>query len=187
MIGTVEQSQFCQYYYRDLDEATLPDTRLALRLRRHWWVLKRYVWYINILGRRGFRSRILPSTRLGKSTFKRKVESARENDEVLNLQDGEWVEVRSAREIFATLDKKDKLRGLRFTPEMAKFCGKRFKVYKKLDKIILEATGELRKIKTPTVLLEGVFCDGTAHGGCDRSCFCFWREQWLKNPSSEIS
>jgi hypothetical protein len=103
--------------------------------------------------------------------------------EALNLQPGEWVEVRSVKEIFATLDKRGKLRGLQFTPEMVKFCGKRLRVYKKLDKIILEATGELRKIRSPTVLLEGVFCDGKAHAGCDRSCFCFWREEWLRRVS----
>jgi hypothetical protein len=97
-----------------------------------------------------------------------------------SLQPGDLVEVRSAKEIFATLDGQDKLRGLRFNPEMEKFCGKRFRVYKRMNKIILETTGELRSIKTPTVLLEGVFCDGKAHGGCDRSCFCFWRENWLK-------
>jgi hypothetical protein len=90
------------------------------------------------------------------------------------------VEVRSIKEIFATLNGGDKLKGLRFNPEMAEFCGKRFRVYKRLDKIIVETTGELRNIRTPTVLLEGVFCDGRAHGGCDRSCFCFWREAWLK-------
>jgi hypothetical protein len=89
------------------------------------------------------------------------------------------VEVRSAKEIFASLNEQGKLRGLQFTPEMMSFCGKRFRIYKRVDKIITEATGELRKIKTPTVLLEGVLCDGKAHGGCDRSCFCFWREEWL--------
>jgi len=183
--GTVEDLKFCQYYYRDLEEATLPDARLALRLRRYWWILKKHVWHTSILGRHAIRSRILPPTKLEKSAFKVTITSAKENSKILNLQEGEWVEVRAATEIFATLDRQDKLRGLRFTPEMAKFCGKRFKVYKKLDKIILEATGELRKIKTPTVLLEGVFCDGTAHGGCDRTCFCFWREQWLKRPSSK--
>jgi len=105
------------------------------------------------------------------------------NTQTLNLQPGEWVEVRSVKEIFATLDKRGKLKGLRFTPEMVKFCGRRFKVYRRLGKIILEATGELRRIRTPTVLLEGVLCDGEAHGGCERSCFCFWREAWLKRAS----
>jgi hypothetical protein len=107
--------------------------------------------------------------------------------ESLQITPGEWVEVRSVKEIFATLDSQGKSRGLRFTHEMFKFCGKRFRVYKTLDKILLEATGELRKMRTPTVLLEGVFCDGKAHGGCDRSCFCFWREAWLKRVNPQNS
>lgn len=175
----------CQYYYPDLACITLPDPRTALPLRRLWWLLKRYVWYISILGPRRIASRILPSTKLGKFAFKRKSHAISRDVEVLNLQPGEWVEVRSVKEIFATLDAQGKLRGLHFIPEMVKFCGKRFKVYKRLEKIILEATGELRKIRTPTVLLEGVFCDGKAHGGCDRSCFCFWREAWLKRVTPQ--
>ncbi len=102
------------------------------------------------------------------------------------MEPGDWVEVRSAREILSTLDENGKLRGLSFTAEMMKFCGRRSQVYKKLDKIILEATGELRRIKTPTVLLKDAFCDGKAHGGCDRSCFCFWREEWLKRASVPV-
>jgi len=186
MAESVRKPDHCQYYYGDMALTTLPDTRLALPLRRYWWTLKKYVWYISILGSREFVRRMFPFTRLGELTLKRKQEShgMRRKGEILNLQPGEWVEVRSAKEIFATLDKHGKLRGLGFTPEMVAFCGKRLRVYKKLDKIILEATGELRKIKTPTVLLEGVFCDGKAHGGCDRSCFCFWREKWLRRISS---
>lgn len=178
----------CQYYYPDLAWTTLPDTRLALLLRKYWWALKRYVWYISILGLRGFALMMLSSTRIVKIVFKgkRKSHAVSRKYEVLNLQPGELVEVRSAKMIFGTLDEKGKLKGLRFTPEMVKFCGKRFKVYKRLEKIILEATGELRKIRTPTVLLEGVFCDGKAHGGCDRSCFCFWREVWLKRVTPQI-
>jgi len=177
----------CQYYYPDLTCISLPDTRVALPLRRLWWRLKTYVWYISVLGVLGFISRMLLSIRLVKFTFKGKQRprSGIGKPKVLNLQPGDLVEVRSLKEIFATLDERGSLRGLRFTPEMAKFCGKRFKVYRRLEKIILEATGELRKIRTPTVLLEGVFCDGKAHGGCDRSCFCFWREAWLKKVTPQ--
>lgn len=172
----------CQYYYGAMVKATLPDARLVLSLRRYWWNLKRYVWYLSVLGLRNFASRMFPSTRLGRFVLgkKRTFNVGIRKYKPLSLQPGELVEVRSVKEIFDTLDAKGNLRGLRFVPEMVKFCGKRFRVYKRLDKIILEATGELRRIKTPTVLLEEVFCDGTAHGGCDRSCFCFWREQWLK-------
>lgn len=175
----------CQYYYGDMIHQTLPDQRKALPLRRRWWNLKRHAWYISILGFRGYLSKMFPSTRLGRLLLKEKSETKAFSSalEVLNLQPGEWVEVRSAKEIFATLDAKGKFGGLRFTPEMVKFCGRKFRVYKRLEKIILETTGELRRIKTPTVLLEGVFCDGKAHGGCDRSCFCFWREAWLKRAS----
>ena len=161
---------------------TLPDSRLALPLRRYWWNLKRYVWYARVLGFSRFASRMLRSTRLYRYASGKKPSTTPDNmkGENLDLKTDEWVEVRLEKEIFDTLDSQGKLRGLRFTPEMTKFCGKRFRVYKRLDKILLETTGELRRIKTPTVILEGVFCDGTAHGGCDRSCFCFWREQWLK-------
>jgi len=125
-------------------------------------------------------SRALKPASRGKTDYK-KAEIERD---ILNLVTGEYAEVRSLKEIFSTLDTHGKLRGLRFTPEMAKFCEMRFRVYKKLDRILLEATGELRRIKTPTYLLEGVFCDGKAHGGCDRSCFCFWREEWLRRVPS---
>jgi hypothetical protein len=31
------------------------------------------------------------------------------------------------------------------------------------------------------VLLEGSLCQGTElYGPCDRSCFFFWREEWLE-------
>ncbi len=151
--------------------------------------MKRYVWYISIVGLREFTAKVFPSTKIGNFAFRNKVKRFNSNnfDETLDLKPGDWVEVRSAKEIFSTLDAQGKLKGLRFTPEMAKFCGKRFRVFKSLAKIILEATGELRKIKTPTVLLEGVFCDGSAHADCDRSCFCFWREQWLRRVSSTSS
>lgn len=99
---------------------------------------------------------------------------------------GELVEVRSEKEIFNTLNNEGKLKGLRFTPEMREYCEKKFKIYKRLEKMLVEATGELRAIKTPTLILEGVICNGSAHGGCDRSCFIFWREEWLKKmPQNE--
>jgi hypothetical protein len=47
---------------------------------------------------------------------------------------------------------------------------------------MLEGSGELRKLQN-TVLLEGVMCDGIF--GCDRSCFQFWREAWLRRVPDE--
>jgi hypothetical protein len=104
----------------------------------------------------------------------------------LSLKPGDLVKVRNKREILQTLDRVGKNRGLEFTPEMEKFYGQKFQVLKKLDKMIIEQTGEMRHIAN-TVLLEGAFCDGKAHKGCPRHCYCLWREIWLekvKSPSS---
>ena len=98
----------------------------------------------------------------------------------LNLVAGEWVEVKSLEEIEATLDKKGHYKGLLFMPEMRKFCGGKYKVHRVIEKMILETTGELRRFKSPTVILEGVHCDGSFHFDCQRSCFSFWKEAWLK-------
>jgi len=96
----------------------------------------------------------------------------------LNLQPGELVEVKTEKEIIETLDEKGKHKGLLFMPEMLKHCGGQFKVYKKLERMLIETTGEIRRMKN-TVLLDGVLCDGW-QGACDRSCFFFWREAWLR-------
>lgn len=171
----------CQYHYPDLARITTADKRVALRLRRYWWNLKRWVWSMALIGPPRFVSRMLESRLLNQAhTKEHKPNPAMTQASGLNLKPGDWVEVRSEKEIFNTLDAQGKLRGLRFVAEMSKFCGIRFKVYKRLSKIVLEATGERRNIKSPTVLLEGAICDGCKHGGCDRSCFCFWREEWLK-------
>jgi dTDP-4-amino-4,6-dideoxygalactose transaminase len=180
------KSAICQYRYEDIARATSPDSRLALPLRRRWWNLRRSVWYVSVIGPFEFASRTVPKTRLGKIAFgARKSPVTSKGGGSTSLKAGDWVEVRSSKEIFATLDGQGKLRGLRFTPEMVRFCGRRFRVCKSLNKIIMEATGELRSVKSPTVLLDDVFCDGSAHGGCDRSCFCFWREEWLRKTGSE--
>ncbi len=98
----------------------------------------------------------------------------------LNLRVGDVVEVRSEREILDTLDGKGTLEALPFMPEMLKYCGKRFKVYRRADKTCdtVEKTG-LRRLKN-TVHLGGLRCDGEAHGGCQAGCLLFWKEAWLK-------
>ena len=99
-------------------------------------------------------------------------------EERLNLRPGEWIEVRSQDEILSTLDEHAKHRGLRFVPEMFDFCGRKFRVLKRVEKICIENTPDVRSIKD-TVLLENGICQGGGIG-CDRACFHFWREIWLR-------
>jgi len=97
----------------------------------------------------------------------------------LGLQPGDWVEVKPRREIIATLDATGRNRGLSFGPEMVKFCGGRFRVAKRVDRLIVEWSGQMRKI-SDTVALDGATCDGLAYRGCPRDCYVLWREAWLR-------
>jgi hypothetical protein len=102
----------------------------------------------------------------------------------LDLQPGEIVRVRSKEEILATLDSKGRNRGLAFTADMLKYCNGKYRVLKRLAKMINEGTGKMRPISN-TVLLEGVTCDGKNAGGCQRTCHCLWREIWLERVETK--
>jgi hypothetical protein len=100
---------------------------------------------------------------------------------------GAYVEVRSLEEIVKTLDPAGCLEGLPFMPEMTRCCGKQFRVFKRVDKVIdmVNKTG-LRRM-SGTVLLQDIRCDGQAHGGCQAGCHLLWKEAWLRKPSSKDS
>jgi hypothetical protein len=55
----------------------------------------------------------------------------------------------------------------------------------RLDKIIVDGTGEMRRL-TNTVSLEGSLCGCAqiAFGGCSRCEFVYWREIWLRRPAT---
>ena len=93
---------------------------------------------------------------------------------------GEWVEVRTREEILATLDEQGCLDALPFMPEMLQFCGRRLRVFKRAHKTCdtVGKTGGRRL--AAAVHLEGVRCDGSAHGGCQARCLMFWKEEWLR-------
>jgi hypothetical protein len=98
----------------------------------------------------------------------------------LNLRAGEWVEVRSKEAILSTLDAGARLDRLPFMPEMFAYCGHRFKVSGRAHKTCdtVNRTGGRRL--TASVHLDGVRCDGAAHGGCQAACLIFWKEAWLQ-------
>ena len=56
------------------------------------------------------------------------------SNEQLELRAGDWVEVRSEAEILRSLDRQGQLDGLPFMPEMLKYSGQRFQVWKRAHK-----------------------------------------------------
>jgi hypothetical protein len=101
-------------------------------------------------------------------------------DECLNLQPGEWVEVKPIEEIVATLDMQARNRGLQFSYDLAPACGRRFRVRSRLDHMIIEGSGRMVEMKN-TVMLEGGMCPcRQVVGGCPRLDHIYWREIWLR-------
>jgi hypothetical protein len=104
------------------------------------------------------------------------------------LRAGDWVEVRSAEEVLATLDPEGCLDALPFMPEMLQYCGKRFRIFKSAHKSCNTLGGGGIRRMPDAVHLEGLRCDGEAHGGCQASCLLYWKTAWLKpceTPTSE--
>jgi len=103
--------------------------------------------------------------------------------ESLNLGPGDWVEVKSLQSIMETLDARGRNRGLYFSPDMRLWCGRRCRVKGRLDRIIVDGTGQMRQLRN-TVCLEGSTCGcsyvGFGMSGCSRCELTYWREIWLR-------
>jgi hypothetical protein len=107
--------------------------------------------------------------------------------ERLNLQPGDWVEVKPIESISKTLDQRAHNRGLYFSPDMRLLCGQRRRVERRIEKLIVDGTGEMRKLHD-TVFLEGSHCGCPyiALGGCSRCEFVYWREIWLRRCDDSV-
>ena len=98
---------------------------------------------------------------------------------------GDLVEVHGANEILATLDARGRLDGLPFMPEMVPFCGRRFHIHRRVEKVYLDRQYLAVGMKD-TVLLREVRCDGVAHGGCQMGCLLLWKTAWLKPVDNQL-
>jgi len=103
----------------------------------------------------------------------------------LGLRPGERVRVRALEEIRRTLDGHGRYDRLAFMPAvMAPFCGRVFPVRKRVQLFFDERRQRLCRLRD-VVILEGVYCEPALDiredwGGCDRTCFLFWKEAWLE-------
>jgi hypothetical protein len=94
--------------------------------------------------------------------------------------------VKSYKDILATIDGAATNRGLSFDAELVPYCGKVFRVRTRIERFIDEKSGRMRKMKTPAVILDGVYCQSLYSGQrilCPRAVFLWWREIWLERIS----
>ena len=102
------------------------------------------------------------------------------------LKVGDWVRVLSREEIQKSLDHWEELKGCGFMDEMWRYCGTEQQVFKRVERFVDERDYRIKKT-TGVVLLNGVICEGTKlYGRCDRSCFFFWREEWLVRVDAPV-
>jgi len=110
---------------------------------------------------------------------------------VLNLQPGEMVRVKPYEEILATLDADNKNRGLYFDAEAVPYCGRTYRILSRVTKILDERTGRMVNMKTPSLILEGVYCQARysdCRMFCPRAIYSYWREIWLERVNTtEVS
>jgi hypothetical protein len=100
--------------------------------------------------------------------------------EALGLQPGELVRVKPKNLIELTLNSQSRNRGLYFDRDMIRFCGDEYRVKARLERVIVENTGELRQLTNPCIILDGVNATGEYQGLNPENEYIFWREVWLE-------
>lgn len=103
---------------------------------------------------------------------------------------GDRVLVRPPEEILSTLAADGTLDRLPFMPEMLDWCGKSFRVQRRVEKTCVDlkppAWGERQRFPAnDVVILDGPRCDGRDHDGCKHGCRIFWKEAWLTPVGAE--
>jgi len=81
-----------------------------------------------------------------------------------------------------------KNRGLSFDVEMSRYCGGVGTVRSSVTRMIDEMTGQMRRMKQPCIMLEGVVCNAEyseCRLMCPRAIPSYWREIWLDKVGVE--
>src|SRR5262245_39054754 len=101
----------------------------------------------------------------------------------LGLEQGEFVRVRTHKEILETLNTETKNRGMYWDAEMVPYCGNTYQVLKRVNTILDEKTGKVINMKGEAVILDGAPCQAKYSCKrlfCPRALYPFWREAWLE-------
>src|SRR4029079_6146212 len=104
----------------------------------------------------------------------------------LGLKPGDRVRVKRREQIPGTLNERVFNSGLCFDREMLPFCGSSFKVRRRVTHFINEANGEMNRLKSDCLTLEGVVCSGeysSSRWFCPREIHPYWRESWLERDT----
>jgi len=110
--------------------------------------------------------------------------TAAQPQDALGLQPGDLVRVKPKNLIELTLNSQSRNRGLFFDRDMIRFCGGEYRVKARLERVIVEKTGELRQLSNPCIILDGVTTTGEYQGFNPENEYIFWREIWLERVAA---
>ncbi len=97
-------------------------------------------------------------------------------------QVGDWVRVKDADAVRATLDADDRLRGLWFAVNQWGHCGRTYQVERVVRRMLTDSLWA--RPVSATVALAGATCDSPdGSPGCGRACSLYFREEWLEPAS----
>ena len=102
------------------------------------------------------------------------------------LKVGDHVIIRSPAQIRATLNDNLEHRGMGFETDMLKYCGQRHTVQLEIRKLIDIVTGEMRTMKTPAYLLQGIHFSGERQQFNAQYEPLFWRAAWMRRDGTEL-
>ncbi len=100
-----------------------------------------------------------------------------------NVRPGDTVTILPYDEILRTLDTDNCCDGLLFMENMRRYCGRDYKVLKKVKWVYDEKYRKMLSCRD-VVVLSGPVCDGKgmlSGKDCDRCCTLLWKTSWLKN------
>jgi hypothetical protein len=124
-----------------------------------------------------------PGVGVDESLLNEKIQDAQESGgERILFNPGEIVRLKTLEEIQKTLDSSGRCEGLQFMLGMKKYCGREARVLKKVRLMFDERLWRMVKLRN-TYILENITCDGRDvfdGEGCDRTCYFFWKEKWLR-------
>ena len=96
---------------------------------------------------------------------------------------GDLVRVKRHEEILETITQDNMNRGMFWDAELVPYCGKTYRVLKRVTHIIDEKTGRMLEMKNPCIILDSVVCQArysACRMFCPRSIYPYWREIWLE-------
>lgn len=106
----------------------------------------------------------------------------------LNLQPGELVRVKSQADILQTVTTANLNRGMFWDAELVPYCGRTFRVLKRVTRVLDERSGKMQEMKTPSIILDSAVCQArysACRMFCPRATYAYWREIWLERVSPD--